>query len=493
MRLFFLGAALAAFTTAHAQMTVSGKISSTQPAKALVFNVPFDCWQNAANSVEVVPDRKGKFSIRLPVEKPQIIFLIYAGKRLQLYAEPGKTLVMETDDSLKTLKFGGSVGKENQFRRQLGLTTYNLGEQTWNDTLSAPEQILTDLGQARQSALLLLKTSRLSASFVRMTKADIQYYAVSKLWDLVWKNGVWTSDNKSKYGQNEWRRTLKAAHEAVALSNANALDSYHYQIMVSYYPRYLQHLASNKDEFTRIAEAVFKKSFVEINQLVRQKGERYWEYTALQYGFKGRVLEYAMASFLINGIDQGNLEYQQEAYQDFAERFPESPYMPDVRKKMKPFLASLVKTEAELADIRFVPNSPDIPTLDSLVSGYKGRVVFIDIWGTWCGPCRQEFSFNQALKDRFKGKSVEFAYIAVEHRPNPEKSWREMIAFYQLAGSHILAGKALVEDLRKIYVQQGNLTFPSYILVDKSGKIVTIHAKRPSDREALYKQIEQLL
>lgn len=101
--------------------------------------------------------------------------------------------------------------------------------------------------------------------------------------------------------------------------------------------------------------------------------------------------------------------------------------------------------------------------------------------------------FNQALKDRFKDKSVDFAYIAVEHRQNPEKSWREMIAFYHLTGYHILAGKELEKDLGKIYTQQGNLIFPSYILVDKSGNTVTIHANRPSEREALYKQIEQLL
>jgi hypothetical protein len=88
---------------------------------------------------------------------------------------------------------------------------------------------------------------------------------------------------------------------------------------------------------------------------------------------------------------------------------------------------------------------------------------------------------------------VDFAYIAVEHRPDPEKSWREMIAFYHLTGYHMLAGKKLEEDLRKIYAQQGNLIFPSYILVDKSGNVVTIHAKRPSDEDALYQQIEQLL
>lgn len=493
MKLLFFCAAFAAFTTSHAQMAVSGKISSAQSAEPLVFNVPFDCWQHTGNSVEVVPDKEGNFSVHLPVEESQIIFLIYAGQRLQLYAEPGKTLVIETDDSLKTLSFGGSLGRENQIRQKLGLTTYNLGKQTWNDTLSTPDQILTDLRKAQQSALSQLNSSNFQTAFLRMTKADIEYFAVSKLWDLIWKNNVWTSGHNSRYGQNEWRQALKTAHEAVALSNVDALNSYHYQIMVSYYPRYLQHLASNKEEFARIAEAVFKKSFAEVNQEVRQKGERYWEHATLQYGFTGRAQEYAIASFLIKGIDHGDLEYLQEAYQDFVKRFPESPYMPRVQKKIKPVLASLAETKPESKGIHFIKDSRSIPALDSVIASHKGRVIFIDIWGTWCGPCRQEFFFNQALKDRFKGKSVDFAYIAVEHRPNPEKSWRQMIAFYDLTGYHILAGKELEEDLGKIYTQQGNLIFPSYILVDMSGKIVTIHAKRPSEKEALYKQIEQLL
>ncbi|MDQ6479470.1 TlpA disulfide reductase family protein [Dyadobacter sp. LHD-138] len=493
MRLLFLCAALAAFTTSHAQMTVSGKISPPQSGKALVFNVPFDCWLHTANAVEVVPDKKGKFSIRLAVEKPQIIFMIHAGRRLQLYAEQGKTLVIDTDDSLKTVRFGGSLGRENQFRQKLGLTTNSLGKQTWNDTLTAPGQILIELRKAQHSALSQLNDSKITTTFLRMTRADIEYFAVSKLWDLIWKNNVWTSRHNSRYEQKEWRQTLKTAHEVVVLSNVSALNSYHYQIMVSYYPRYLQHLASNKEEFARIAEAVFKKPFAEVNLEVRQKGERYWEHAALQYGFTGRAQEYAIASFLIKGINAGDLEYQQEAYQDFVKRFPESPYRSQVEKKMKPYLESLAETKLESKGIHFVQDSRTVPTLDSVIANHKGRVIFIDMWGTWCGPCRQEFPFNQALKDRFKDKPVDFTYIAVEHRPNPEKKWQEMIAFYHLTGYHILAGKNLVEHLRKIYSQQGNLIFPSYILVDKLGNIVTIHAKRPSEREALYKQIEQLL
>ncbi|KAA0989183.1 hypothetical protein [Dyadobacter aurulentus] len=276
MKLLFLCAALSAFSACYAQITVSGKVPASQSGKALVFNVPFDCWNHTVNSREVVPDNEGEFSIQLPVEQPQIIFLTYAGQRLQLYTEPGKTLVIKMGDSTKSIRFEGSLGRENQFRQKLGLITYNLGKQTWNDTLSQPEEMMADLKKAQQSALAELNDSKFirSKAFFSMTQADIQYFAVSKLWDLIWKNGVWTQQNRSRYGRNEWRQALKTAHETVPLSNAAALDSYHYQTLVSYYPRYLQHLASNKEEFARIAEAVFKKPFAEVNQEVRQKGER---------------------------------------------------------------------------------------------------------------------------------------------------------------------------------------------------------------------------
>ena len=496
MRFLLLLVALSIMTVAHAQLTVSGQISPAPSATSLILNVPFDCWTYDANARTVRPDKQGRFSVQLPVRRPQIIFLLHAGKHLQLYVEPGKTLSIQTDDSLNAIRFGGSLGQANQFRQQLGLTQYALGRQTWNDTLSKPEQIFDDLQKAQQSALAKLKEIpfKPSPAFLQMTQADIRYFAASKLWDLIWSNGVWTTQrNKSRFGQIEWQAVLKKAHQAIPLSNSDALTSYHYQIVTAYYPHYLQHMATTKDEFVLIAEAVFKKPFAQINQEVRQKGERYWKYSALNYGFEGRSLERAIASFLTNGIYQGDLQYQQEAYRDFVSRFPNSPYRPHVEEVMKPYLVSLTKTKADQVDIHLVPDSPQIPTLDSLLAMHRGRVVYVDLWGTWCGPCRQEFTFNQALKDRFKSKPVDFVYVAIEHDPTPQKRWQETIAFYQLTGYHVLAGKALVNDLRKLYEQKNSLQFPSYIVVNKSGKIITIHGKRPSDKAALYEQLEQLL
>lgn len=495
-RIVFVLAWLAS-SSLHAQITISGHVEGTKPGAVLSVNVPYDCYYYPQNSASILLDSGGHFSTRLALSKPQIIFLDYEGSRVYLYAEPGKNVSLTASAQTwpKTVRFSGELGPENTFRQQLGLTLNQLGQPTWNDSLTDPQAILRALQSQQQVGLAFLKQQprKASRAFQQMTQADITYFSVSKLWDLIWQNGVWTQKNKSAHDRKSWRQALINAYQLVNLSNPLASASYPYQQIVAYYPRYLQHQASSKEEFLAIAERVFNKPVEQINQEMQQKGERYWAYSALQYGLQGRALERALSWFLINGIEQGDLAYQIEAYTDFKQRFPQSPYLPDVQRYMKPYLASIDPSATSQAGIQLLPTSARMPNLDSLLATHRGRVVYIDIWGSWCGPCRQEFAYNRALKERFKNKPVDFVYVALEHGSQPEKRWREAIGFYGLTGQHVLAGPELGRYLQSLYPQQDNLRFPSYILVDTSGRIMTVEANRPSQKEALYQQIESLL
>lgn len=486
MRVILIFSLLLRAVLSNGQMTVTGKVL---PGDTLIFNIPFDCWYYDQFSHNVVADTNGIFSIRLPVSKPQTIFLDWQKVRLYLYAEPGSTLHLQQDDSLR---FSGSLGKENEFRRKTGLTFYLLGEKTWNDTLSDPEDIRKALGTNQEKTLSALRSqaSDFSKDFVSMTRADIRYFALSKIRDLMWSTAVLlTHGNKSKFDLNHWKSASNQAYSKIELSDSTAVNSYHYQIAVANFVHHLEEQTQNLEDFKTLAEKILGVPFEEVSKEVRRKGKRYWEHEALNYGFKGVSREYALASFITNGILQGNLEYLTEAYEYFCSRFPDSPYRMHISQVMQPYLKS--RQNMKDSTIRFVAESPE--NLDTILSRFKGKVLYIDLWGSWCGPCRKEFAFNQDLKQNFDSKDVIFIYIAVEHSPDHENKWRETVKFYNLSGYHILADKSLEQDLRKRYNRDGAMSFPSYILVDKTGKIITLNARRPSEKETLYKQINDLL
>ncbi len=493
MRFLFLWAAFGLLSSSYAQTRISGQIMSATTQESVLLNVPFDCWKHQVNTSELPLDAEGRFQIDLPIHQSQIIFFTYAGQSLQLYVEPHQDLSLRADRRLQSLTFGGSLSQENTFRKRLGLTFNTLGKESYLDSSKTPGVLLEELHSAQQRALQVLKQKsfHLSPGFLRMTAADIHFFAASKLWEIFWHRGIGTTKPAAPDREEDWRRVLKEAYQTLNLSDERALRSYHYQTVIAYYPRLLQYQSTSPAEAKATLEAVLHQPFDQARQEIFQKGKCYWEYAAFQYGLKGRALERAVASFLINGMSQGDFAYKQQAYADFMKRYPRSEYRRRIQAVMRPYLARLQQTQEQA--IHFIKNSQQIPTLDSLISLHRGKVLYIDLWGSWCVSCRQEMIHAQALKDRFEGQPIAFIYLAVEHGYQPEKRWRQLIQYYQLQGHHVLAGRELEKNLEKIYAAQGALHFPSYILVDQSGKIVTLDAKHPSEKQALYEQIESLL
>lgn len=324
-----------------------------------------------------------------------------------------------------------------------------------------------------------------------MTEADILYFGPSKIMDLIFKNNVWTSNHTPKFSRDEWRQALKTAYNTQPLSNPDAIGSYHYQQTVTYYPYYLQWVAPSKEAFEKTVEEIFKKPFNETVEEIRDKGGRFWIYSVINYGLRGLPLERAIVSFINNGIQSGDLEYLEEAYHDYNQRFPKSSQRAYIDQIMRPYLSS--KTKGSVPGILLDSLSENYRNIEEIIRHHRGRVVYVDLWGSWCGPCREQFSHAEALKKRFEGRPVDFVYIAFEHSKDPKKTWKESVFFYNLQGRHILGRKELEDHFRVLYDQNGTLLFPSYLLFDKKGNMITKWAERPDSEESLYEQIEKHL
>ena len=100
----------------------------------------------------------------------------------------------------------------------------------------------------------------------------------------------------------------------------------------------------------------------------------------------------------------------------------------------------------------------------ALVRKHRGKVVLIDIWATWCGPCRQANQEMKPLKEEWKDKDIVFVYVAGEN--SPEELWQEMSA--EISGEH----HRLTKDQFRYLMESFNASgVPTYIVVDKDGSV----------------------
>ena len=108
---------------------------------------------------------------------------------------------------------------------------------------------------------------------------------------------------------------------------------------------------------------------------------------------------------------------------------------------------------------------------------FKGKVTYIDIWATWCLPCRGEIPALKELEKKFHGKDVAFVSISIDQNKD---EWKEFVKSEDLKGVQLFAENAFDSQFIQDY---GIRQIPTFIIIDKEGKIVNADAPRPSSDE----------
>ncbi|MCK4561887.1 MAG: TlpA family protein disulfide reductase, partial [Flavobacteriaceae bacterium] len=122
-------------------------------------------------------------------------------------------------------------------------------------------------------------------------------------------------------------------------------------------------------------------------------------------------------------------------------------------------------------------NYPNTKGENVSLDDLKGKYVYIDVWATWCAPCKKEIPFLKELKNEFKNKNIAIVSLSIDKMEHKDK-WLKMVADKNLQGIQIMADKDWSSTFITAYHVQ---SIPRFILIDKEGNIFDANAPRPSD------------
>lgn len=198
----------------------------------------------------------------------------------------------------------------------------------------------------------------------------------------------------------------------------------------------------------------------------------------LAYNLYSRLEQYTQYPMQLAGATDFIADFRKENFH--------AALLPAIEKLYLRQLASIgVLSKGAVAPAFKLPDTKGKPVR---LSGFKGKVVYLDVWASWCGPCLKEMPYMELLKEKFRNKDVEIVSISIDTKVD---AWLAKVAAMKLTGIQLIDSSGSENSkIAKDYKIRG---VPHYVLIDKQGRIASAFAPRPSMGVEAERQINALL
>lgn len=472
---------------AQKDIKISGTITNPTDTKLIVVNatnsniVP----ENKQETVTLSPE--GKFTIAIPVtSKYNWIVLVNGQKRVDFFAQEGSELTFTAsagNNMDTTVSFGGKGREVPQYfagilKSRGGIMGYYARTQSVAANEPATYEHALDSVRADEEAFM--KNSILGKALPK----DFQSY-----WSSFLKYSVYDAmlhypglhemiRLKTNNPQSIPPELYAITRKTPAVFDDNLLDIAFYQTYVqSYYASLL-----NANGYNNI---------ITNNP---QTGEQNRS-LALQQTDSALHLLYANAPKKTAEFGAGRIIATESRNPGQAWTLAELESRNAAYKKNFPKSGNNAMLDKIAYDIKkFNPGQPAVDfafkTLegkDIKLSDLKGKVVYMDFWASWCGPCKGEMPHAKEVKEHFKDRNdVVFLYVSIDDK---EDAWKKGIQAMSISGIHTRT-PGWGGEIAKLYQIS---SVPAYFLIDKKGNFVTQKTPRPSQTQELIKLMEGLL
>ena len=488
-----------AFLTSTATINIKGKIVPYRGHTDLAIQVPlaYSLHESDKQAMDVHTD--GTFEINLPLTEQKFAYLFIGDKKQLLWLKPNTSLELTINSTLHSVKeIHGNTKLENEVLQRLQLTSIPFFMQSEGNNY--PYSKITPTGiqdsvvkpwlAERDKKLKMIRESKLNKADQDVLRAEISYHALNHLSDFVLAIVRWK--------RPDWTNFITQLYDTIAIQHPPLVKGIQYYLFVDRYTRYLflKAMQAHQTDSTYHNKALpyLQVSWDSAMTLAKTNGEKYLAWLAIHHTFDQTTAAHYLAQQVLDQYRDGNLAQFTPFFADFEHYFKQSAYYPMLRQYANELHEKLWSNRNNKA-IEIFAGYDTIRSIYSVVKNLKGKVIYLDIWGTWCGPCKEEFRYLPRLKEQFEGKDVIFVYLDMD-ADDKDDQWRDFIHVNEITGIHLRMDNEHIQSIwKELLPGQDKLhgRYPSYFIFDRQGKMVKGKVKRPSDKAALYQQLEKYL
>lgn len=415
-----------------------------------------------------------EFIFKKEIEIPEYIVIKVGEESLKSILLPNSKIEVEYTDSSYVFKGNNSAGME--FLNKIKRPYFDVSEFNKYQTDSTPYQITNKIKVQQDDELneiqKLVDNNQIDERFENILKEDINYFYASRTIQII----------LSKQHQN-----FPINKDLLELSNTIEKK---YPLNIDYKPSSWLDLADNILLQKPLYKLLANNSITIDSVQTWYKNDQWipYQYNVINEYENSKIAEIVTANFLMNTTKQNNFEKSLiKVFKNFKERYPTSPYTKYLSPEIQKVEDYHEKISGNLADnIQFI-DGKDVATMTALLNILKGDKYYVDVWATWCAPCKREFKFNEDLDVLLKANGYKKLYISLD-KPEVENKWKDDIKYYNLSGLHMLASLDFFQNFEQNYsLVKGYLSIPQYLIIDENGNILTNNAPRPSNLTELEK------
>ena len=354
---------------------------------------------------------------------------------IDLYLQPSYDLKIDIkgNNLYEDLSFSGKGSDINNYLVTAAKIFQHIElELETNIRYASPNDFKAFLKKIRTEKLQFLRTylqsHTLSADVVKYAHADVNYWYAFNLMNYPFEHPIFQNQPAPMEVPIDYYDFM----EDIKINNASALPN-------KYYIYYLQDFLSfqvRKPENKGLSRFELADKYL--------KGKPLYFYKALQHSVEIKRTDSSIV--------------KRKAY-DFIDNCPYELYGEFV--KLAYYESRGIVTGMDAPTFELVDAKGNLVKL----ADFKGKVVFLDFWATWCRPCLRLVPAHQKLQTHFKTDNIVFLYVSTDRNAN---NWKNHVAKGTFPGKHVLANTKMIEQYK---VE----TLPYSMLIDTNGKIVWHH------------------